>query len=106
MVLAVLSLGSGGAAVLYAGDEPLNKPEILSEHDANRYDKGAKDASVILLSDVNAAMEVAGVSGGEYAAKTVRELQFDALRFRDWFAHFGIREESLFDAPYPQKSIA
>lgn len=102
IVLTALSIGSGAAAPLYAGDESLNKPKTLSENYDNQHDKGAKDASVILLSDVNAAMGVAGVIGGEYVAETTRELQFDALRLGPWFAHIGIHEEGLFD-PSPNQ---
>ncbi len=50
-----------------------------------------------LLSDVYAGIEVAGVSGGDYRLKTTRELHFDILKVREWFIHFGVQENSLFD---------
>lgn len=55
------------------------------------------DKDIELLSDVYAGIEVAGVSGGDYRLKTARQLEFDILKADEWFIHFGIQENSLFD---------
>lgn len=55
-----------------------------------------------LLTDVQAGIEIAGVSGGDYDLRTARQLQFDILRFDRWFMHFEIQEISLFD-PSPSQ---
>jgi len=102
IVLVLFALGSGGAAPPDAEHKPLNMRGNLSKDDENRQNKDENDAFIVLLSDINAAMEIAGVRGGEYSAKIARELQFDALRLGAWFAHFGIREESFFD-PSPSQ---
>ncbi|NIO03724.1 MAG: hypothetical protein GTN74_03665 [Proteobacteria bacterium] len=63
----------------------------------SRQDEGEKNAAFTFLTDVNAAMGVAGVGDGEYTGGITREVQIDILTLRNWFAHFGVRETSLFD---------
>ena len=75
---------------------------MSSEFCKIRPDESKRDDSVRLLTDVNAAIKAAGISGGNYSARIKREVQFDALRIRDWFLHFGFREESLLD-PSPSQ---
>ena len=55
-----------------------------------------------LLTDINAKIEIAGVSGGDYAFKTVRQIHFDIWKMQEWFVHFGIEEKSLF-SPSPSQ---
>jgi hypothetical protein len=55
------------------------------------------DEQLKLLTDVHAGIEAAAVQGGDYGLKTSRELQFDILRSNDFFIHFGIQENSIFD---------
>ena len=67
-------------------------------NDYNKYELDERDeGQVRLLTDVYAGIEIAGVSGGDYRLKTARELQVDILQLGDWFVHFGVQENSLFD---------
>lgn len=52
--------------------------------------------SIEVLPEVNAALEVAGVSGSSYRARSSRELYFDAFRMRNVIFHFSLREKILF----------
>ena len=60
------------------------------------------EAQLILLTDVQAGIGVAGASGDDYDLKTSRQVQFDILRLDKWFMHFDIEEISLFD-PSPSQ---
>jgi len=50
------------------------------------------------LTDVNVAFEIADVLKGDYAAKTAREIQFDAIKIGKLNFHFGLREDILFNS--------
>jgi hypothetical protein len=79
-----------------------SKTGALSEFYTSRRNENKRDPSVKFLTDVNAAIEAAGVSGGDYNARITRKVQFDVLRIKRWFLHFGFQEESLFD-PSPSQ---
>ncbi len=100
--LAALSLGFVLTTHADTGYKSANKPGISSEFDKSKQNEGKRNDPIRLLEDVNAAIEAAGISGGDYAARVIKKVHFDALRIRDWFLHFGIREESLFD-PSPSQ---
>ena len=100
--LVVLSLGFVWATQADTRDKAEKQPGVSSESPKGRQNESKKDASVRFLTDFNVALEAVGVSGGDYVAKTEREVQFDALRVKDWFLHFGVREEILFD-PSPSQ---
>ena len=100
--LVALSFGFGYPAHSDTRYKSANKTEALSEFHKTRQNESKGDASVRLLTDVNAAIEAAGVSGGDYRARITRKVQFDALRIKDWFLHLGFREESLLD-PSPSQ---
>ena len=100
--LAILSLGFGCPAHPDTRHQSAGKTGALSEFFKSRHNESKRDPSVKFLTDVNIAIEAAGISGGDYSASITREVQFDALRIRDWFLHFGYQEESLFD-PSPSQ---
>ena len=100
--LAALSVGFGCATHPDTRYESANRPGISSELHKSGQNERKRDAFVRLLPDVNASIEAAGVSGADYNVRITRKVQFDALRIRDWFFHFGIREESFFD-PSPSQ---
>jgi len=102
--IALAGLSIGFALVTHAETEYVswNRPEILSGFHRSNQKEGKKDRFLKFLTDVNVSIGAAGVSGGDYAARTTREVKFDALRVGRWFAHFGIRETSLFD-PSPSQ---
>ena len=102
VVFAELALGL--CFVTHAGTEyeSWNKPEKLSASHGSKQNEGKRDPFLWFLTDVNAAIGAAVVSGGDYEARTTREVQFDALRIGRWFGHFGVRETSLFD-PSPSQ---
>ena len=55
-----------------------------------------KNSSVEFLTDIYDKIEAAG-AGGNYNSKLTRELQFDVLRIKRWFIHFGVQERTLLD---------
>lgn len=79
-----------------------NKTRVSSELDKSMQNESKGDTSVGFLPDVNAAIEAAGVSGGDYDARITRKLHLDALRVRDWIVDFAIREQNLL-APSPSQ---
>ena len=82
-------IGNSNPAML---DKSPQKPEVLLGSQESK-----KDTPFGFLTNVNASIEVAGISGGEYIAKMIRRLQFDVLRIKNWTLHFSIQEQSLFD---------
>ena len=100
--LAILSLGFCSPAYPDTRYESVNKPGISSKFNKSRQNESKRNNSVRLLADFSAAIEAAGVSGGDYTAIITRKLQFDALRIRDWFLQFGVREYSMLD-PSPSQ---
>lgn len=77
--------------------ESINKLINPSEFYERRTNERKRNNHIRFLTDVNAGIEVAGLRGGDYAAKITRQVQFDVLRIRKVFIHFGFQEESLFD---------
>ncbi len=100
--LATLYLGFGCPSHPDTRDKSVSKTGALPESYNTRQNKSKKDPSVKFLTDVNVAIQAAGFSGGDYSISITREVQFDALRIRGWFLHFGFQEESLFD-PSPRQ---
>jgi len=100
--LATLSLGFVCPAHPDTSHKSASETGALSESYTSRQNESKRDPSVKLLTDVNVAIEAAGVSGGDYNARITRKVQFDALRIKRWFLHFGFQEESLFD-PSPSQ---
>ena len=97
-----MSFGVGGPAHADTRYTSANKTGALPEFYKTVQNEGKRDSSVNFLTDVNVAIEAAGVSGGDYSASITREVQFDALRIMGWFLHVGFREESLLD-PSPSQ---
>ena len=102
IALPVLCLGFGYATHADTRYKSPNNPGVSSGFYKNKQNESKRDDSIRFLTDVNAAIEVAGVRGGDYIARITRNVQFDALRFRNWFLHFSFREESLLD-PSPSQ---
>jgi hypothetical protein len=100
--LAALSFGLCCPAHADTRYTSANKTGVLPEIYLSGQNRGKGDFSVNPLTDVNIAIEAAGVSGGDYSASITREVQFDALRIMNWFLHFGYRELSLLD-PSPSQ---
>ncbi len=100
--LASLSLGFGCPAYADTSHKSASETGALSESYTSRQNESKRDPIVKFLTDVNVAIEAAGVSGGDYNARITRKVQFDALRIKRWFLHFGFQEESLFD-PSPSQ---
>lgn len=102
--IGLVSLSTGFCCPAYSDTrhEPVNKSNVTSELCKRGQNGSKEDGPVRFLSDVNAAIEAAGVRGGDYVGRTIREVHFDALRMWNWFFHFGIRETSLFD-PSPSQ---
>lgn len=92
------------ALVIYAETryESANRPGTPSQFDGNKQTGDKRNESLGFLTDVNVAVGLAGISGGDYDAVTTREVRFDVLKIRNWFAQFGIREKILFD-PSPSQ---
>jgi hypothetical protein len=102
LVLVTLLVGFSGAAHPATPDISANQPSASSECCKSRHSEGKGNGSLELLTHVSAAIEAAGVSGGDYDARITRNLRFDALRIRAWTLHFSIREESFLD-PSPKQ---
>ena len=102
LVLVTLLVGFSGAAHPAPPDISANQPSASSECCKSRHSEGKGNGSLELLTNVSAAIEAAGVSGGDYDARITRNLRFDALRIRAWTLHFSIREESFLD-PSPKQ---
>ena len=102
VVLAELALGLCSFTHAETEYQSSNEPDNLSASQGSNQKEAKKDSSLKFLTDVNAAIGAAGVRGGDYAARTIREVRFDALRIGQWFAHVGVRETSLFD-PSPSQ---
>ena len=100
--LAALSFGFCCPAHADTRYTSANKTGALPELYISGQNKGKGDSFVNPLTDVNIAIEAAGVSGGDYTASITREVQFDVLRIMGWFLHFGYRELSLLD-PSPSQ---
>ncbi|MFX0200671.1 MAG: hypothetical protein ACFFCW_31510 [Candidatus Hodarchaeota archaeon] len=100
--LAALSLGFGCPAHTDTTYESANQPEVSLESYKREQNESKRNFSIRFLTDVNAAIEAAGVIGGDYDARITRKVHFDALRIRRWFLHFGFQEENLFD-PSPSQ---
>lgn len=100
--LATLSLGFGCPAHADTTHRSANNPGVSLEFYKSRENENKRNFSIRFLTDVNAAIEAAGVYGGDYNARITRKVQFDALRIKRWFLHFGYREENLFD-PSPSQ---
>ncbi|UCG69980.1 MAG: hypothetical protein JSV09_02895, partial [Thermoplasmata archaeon] len=77
--------------------ESANKGVTTSQFHKKRQNEKC-DTPLRFLTDVNAAIDVAGVRGGDYTARITRQVRFDIVRIRDVFIHFGFQEESLFDS--------
>ena len=78
------------------------RPEVTSEFYGRGQNDRKREGLVSFLPDVNASIEAAEVNGGDYNARVIRKIEFDAFRIRDWFFHIGFQEESLFD-PSPSQ---
>jgi hypothetical protein len=100
--LATLYLGFGCPAHADTRHKSVSETGALSDSYNSRQNKSKRDPSIEFLTDVNVAIQAAGVGGGDYSTSITREVQFDTLRIRDWFLHFGFQEESLFD-PSPRQ---
>ena len=100
--LATLSLGVAWSTHADTEYKSAKKPQVSWEVYKSRLNEIKRDFPMRFLTDVNAAIRAAGVSGGDYNASITREVQFDAFRIRNWFLHFGFREENLFD-PSPSQ---
>ena len=79
-----------------------NQPESSSQFNKSRQKESKRVTLFELFPDVNAAIEVEAVSGGDYTSGVTREVQFDALRIKKFFFQFSIKEVSLFD-PSPRQ---
>ncbi len=96
--LAALSLGFAFFAQAETRSVSAMKPGASSEFfNETMQNEGGRDGSFRFLTDVSVAIGVASVRGGDYAGEITREFQSDILSVRKWFAHFGVRERSLFD---------
>jgi len=100
--LATLVLGFCSPAYPDTQYESVNKQRVSSKSNKSRQNESKRNNSFQLLADLSAAIEAAGVSGGDYSAIITRKLQFDALKMRDWSLQFGIREQSMLD-PSPSQ---
>jgi len=100
--LAALSLVFGCPAHADTTHRSANEPGVSLGFYKSRQNESKRNFSIRFLTDVNAAIEAAGVYGGDYNARITREVQFDALRIERWFLHFGFQEENLFD-PSPSQ---
>jgi len=100
VVIAVFSFGFGyltHAQVRYPSlDKPL--PSSESYKYKTMQNERKRDNPVRFITDINASIEAAGVRGGDYASSIKRQVQFDVLKTRAAFLHFGFQEESLFDS--------
>jgi hypothetical protein len=100
--LAALFLGFGCPTHADTTHRSANKPGVSLEFYKSRQNESKRDFSIRFLTDVNAVIEAAGVYGGDYNARITRKVQFDALRIKGWFLHFGYQEKNLFD-PSPSQ---
>jgi hypothetical protein len=91
-----LFLGMGQSVHAFKEHNPANAPTAPVNHPPKPDGDKKERQSLELLMDAHAALEAAGVSGGEYTARTARELYFDAFRVSNFTFHFSIKEKSLF----------
>jgi hypothetical protein len=93
-----MSAGTGkilAAIIVFASLVGLCHAADLNNNDSN-------GPELKLLTDVQAGIGIAGVSGGDYDFRTDRQVQFDILQLDQWFMHFEIQEISIFD-PSPSQ---
>ena len=100
--LATLSFGFDGPTYSATRYESVNKPGVSPKFYESSQNESKRNTSFRFLTNVNASIGAAGVSGGDYTARIRRELQFDAFRITDWTLQFAIREQSLLD-PSPSQ---
>jgi len=75
----------------------INEPKDIQIDSKTRKNIENNHEWLKFLTDINVAFEIAAVHGGDYVAKTEREVQFDALKIGNLHFHFGLREDILFN---------
>ena len=100
--LIVLSFAFTCVSYAYIRYEGTNKPITTSKFSLKRQNEKKRDAPVQFLTDVHASIDVAGIKGGNYTARIIRQVRFDLVRIRDIFLHFGFQEENLFESSSTQ----